>query len=147
MRIRSLLVLSTIGLLALSACVENTATNTETAMTERPKQTMVGGLPQPYYIVGEAGAGNKVAALLRSDGIKVYTDLKGRAAGLKAFCSGTADSFAISKDLSDAERRTCKSLGGDWSALSVSKVGAALYTQYKFANALLNKGKKTFAIK
>lgn len=109
--------------LVLSGC----QTTTQTGLSD--ERAAPGTNPNPLRIVGEASAGNALASGLASDGFTISSALNGRSAGLTDFCSGKAEVLALSSDLSDAERSTCKSLGGDWSAGS-SKSGHIAYVSY-----------------
>ena len=96
-----------------------------------------GSKPDPVRVVGEATAGSAIASGLSADGFNVSSALTGRSDGLTAFCSGNAEVLAISSDLSDNERSTCKSLGGDWSAGS-SKSGYIVYVSYYWSENLFS---------
>lgn len=102
-------------------------------------------VPNPIVMVGDAAAGTVAAGELRKDGLSVVTGFNGRAAGITVFCSGNADAMALTpdQDLTSAERKRCKALGGGWSALSTNK-NIGLYVKHGFAADLLKKGKTSF---
>jgi len=93
------------------------------------ERAVPGTNPSQIRVVGEAQAVSDVSRGLSIEGFKVAGTQSGRSAGLKAFCSGSAEILAISTDLSNDERSACKSMGGDWSAGS-SKSGHIVYVAY-----------------
>ena len=95
-------------------------------------------LPGQLRLVGEPGPGAKVSATLAGEGIAASAAYAGRAEGISVFCAGGADGLALSSDLSDAERATCKGLGGDWSALSGLN-SEILYIRHAIADAFLDR--------
>jgi hypothetical protein len=95
-------------------------------------------LPGELRFVGEPGPGARVSATLAAEAIAVTGAYSGRAAGIDAFCSGGADGLVLSSDLNDAERATCKGLGGNWSALSGLNL-EILYIRYFIADAFLDR--------
>ncbi len=121
----------------VSACME--APEPSANKADRSK------LPSPIVMVGDAAAGAIAAKELRGDGLSVATDFNGRAAGITTFCSGNADAMALTpgQDLTSAERKRCKELGGGWSALSTRK-DIGLYVWHGFATELIKKAKSSF---
>ncbi len=121
----------------VSACMEASEPSTSRAGSSK--------VPSPIVMVGDAASGAIAANELRNDGLSVLTAFKGRAAGITTFCSGNADAMALTpgQDLTSAERKRCKELGGGWSALSTQK-DIGLYVKHEFAEDLIKKGKTSF---
>ena len=106
-----------------------TGCQTTTQSGQSDARAATGSKPDPLRIVGEAASGKALARAFADDGFTVSSALNGRSEGLKEFCSGKAEVLALSSDLSDVERSTCKSLGGDWSAGS-AEGGQIAYVSY-----------------
>ena len=85
--------------------------------------------------VGEPEAGARLMKYVEADGMNATASFDGRDQGLAAFCTGQADAVALTTDLSDTERATCKQGGVSWSALSGLGTDAPiLYIRYDIAN-------------
>lgn len=119
----------------VSACMEASESRANRGNTPGP-------VPNPIILAGDAGPGTIAANELRGDGLTVVTAFNGRAAGITAFCSGTADALALApgQDWTSAERQRCRDLkdGWGWSALS-TKRDIGLYVRFEFAQDLLDK--------
>jgi hypothetical protein len=111
--------------------------DTTTPVRPTDERATPGSKPNPVRVVGEATAGSAIASGLSADGFNVSSALDGRSDGLTAFCSGNAEVLAISTDLSNKERSTCQSLGGDWSAGS-SNSGYIVYLSYYWSENLFS---------
>ena len=127
---RFVFVVSAVG---LSMVVAGCQTDTQTALSD--ERATPGTKPNPVRVVGEATAGSAFAGGLVADGFNVSSALNGRSDGITVFCSGNAEVLAISSDLDEQERSTCRSLGGDWSVAS-TKSGYIVYASYYWSENL-----------